>query len=385
MIVYLSRDIIHVANLFHISKRRNEIELVGWPHHEGLTFIAHLSGRFIPNRHGSIISKSIAPLPITRYTERPSRGSLFVANDPKLYRRKQCTAIELFVHSDRFRNISHLHVIILVIVIPKSVAGVCTIHDVIYKVFPSYYRWWDRTIYHCKTNKAIKVASQLVVTSQTTQKQVEAYYPRAKGRSSVIYQAVDDTYYSNENSRQFIQDEVPYFVYQSSFTDRKNHAALIEAFSLIQKQTSWNLKLVGLNGPTLSALQSQIESLGLSSRITCLIDQPKDVVISVVKGASGFVYPSLNEGFGIPLAESLAANLPMAVSNIEVFKELVEDLPAYFHPNKPDEMAAAMLSITSTEIQAQQRMKREVLLKKVDAQSIAKQCVELYQKVSVRD
>ncbi|MFN5547362.1 MAG: glycosyltransferase family 4 protein, partial [Bacteroidota bacterium] len=268
--------------------------------------------------------------------------------------------------------------------LPKSVAGVCTIHDVIYKVFPSYYRWWDRTIYHLKTNKAIAVASQLVVTSHTTQKQVEAYYPRAKGRSSVIYQAVDDTYYSNENSRQFIQDEVPYFVYQSSFTDRKNHAALIEAFSLIQKQTSWNLKLVGLNGPTLSALQSQIESLGLSSRITCLIDQPKDVVISVVKGASGFVYPSLNEGFGIPLAESLAANLPMAVSNIEVFKELVEDLPAYFHPNKPDEMAAAMLSITSTEIQAQQRMKREVLLKKVDAQSIAKQCVELYQKVSVR-
>jgi glycosyltransferase involved in cell wall biosynthesis len=268
--------------------------------------------------------------------------------------------------------------------LPKSVAGVCTIHDVIYKVFPGYYRWWDRTIYHWKTNKAIAVASQLVVTSQTTQKQVEAYYPRATGRSSVIYQAVDDAYYSNENSRQFIHDEVPYFVYQSSFTDRKNHAALIEAFSLIQKQTSWNLKLVGLNGPTLLALQAQIESLGLSSRITCLIDQPKDVVISVVKGASGFVYPSLNEGFGIPLAESLAANLPMAVSNIEVFKELVEDLPVYFHPNKPDEMAAAMLSITSTEIQAQQRMKREVLLKKVDAQSIAKQCVELYQKVSVR-
>lgn len=265
--------------------------------------------------------------------------------------------------------------------LPKSVAGVCTIHDVIYKVFPSYYRWWDRTIYHWKTNKAINVASQLVLTSQTTQKQVEAYYPQVKGRSTVIYQAVDDAYYSNENSHQSIQEEAPYFVYQSSFTDRKNHAALIEAFSLIQKQTSWNLKLVGLNGPTLSALQSQIESLGLSSRITCLIDQPKDVVISLVKGASGFVYPSLNEGFGIPLAESLAANLPMAVSNIEVFKELVEDLPVYFHPNKPDEMAAAMLSITSSEIQAQQRMKREVLLKKVDAQSIAKQCVELYQKV----
>ncbi|MFZ9513692.1 MAG: glycosyltransferase family 4 protein [Bacteroidia bacterium] len=262
--------------------------------------------------------------------------------------------------------------------LPKSVARVCTIHDVIFKVFPSYYRWWDRAIYHWKTNKAINIASQLVVTSQTTQKQVEAFYPRAKGRSSVIYQAVDDAYYSKENSHQSDLDEAPYFVYQSSFTDRKNHAALIEAFSLIQKQTTWNLKLVGLYGPTLEAIQTQIESLGLSSRITCLIDQPKEVVISVVKGAAGFVYPSLNEGFGIPLAESLAANLPMAVSNIQVFKELVEDLPVYFHPNRPDEMAAAMMSITNAETQAQQRLKRDGLLKKVEAHSIAAQWIDLY-------
>ncbi|MBM3438067.1 MAG: glycosyltransferase family 4 protein [Bacteroidetes bacterium] len=262
--------------------------------------------------------------------------------------------------------------------LPKHIISVCTIHDVIYKVFPSYYRWWDRAIYHWKTNRAVQVASHLVVTSQTTQKQVEAYYPRAKGRSLVIYQAVDETYYSMEKLSLSDSDEAPYFVYQSSFTDRKNHAILIEAFARIQKQTNWNLKLVGLNGSTLPSVEAQIESMGLSSRITCLIDQPKDRVVSVVKGASGFVYPSLNEGFGIPLAESLAANLPMAVSNIEVFKELVEDLPEYFHPNKPDELAAAMMSITRLEIQAHQRVKRELLLKKVEAKSIAAQWISLY-------
>lgn len=262
--------------------------------------------------------------------------------------------------------------------LPKHIPSVCTIHDVIYKVFPRYYRWWDRAIYHWKTNRAIQVASHLVVTSQTTQKQVEAYYPQAKGRSSVIYQAVDEAYYSIDKLSLSDSDESPYFVYQSSFTDRKNHAALIEAFAMIQKQTNWNLKLVGLNGSTLPLVQAQIESMGLSSRITCLIDQPKERVVSLVKGASGFVYPSLNEGFGIPLAESLAANLPMAVSNIEVFKELVEDLPEYFHPNKPDEVAAAMMSITRPEIQAHQRVKRELLLKKVEAKSIAAQWISLY-------
>jgi len=71
----------------------------------------------------------------------------------------------------------------------------------------------------------------------------------------------------------------------------------------------------------------------------------------------------------------------MAVSRIPVFQELVEDMPAYFHPNDTDEMAAAMMSITQAETQAQQRLKRDGLLKKVEAQSIAQQCIDLYQKV----
>lgn len=267
--------------------------------------------------------------------------------------------------------------------LPPAVKSVCTIHDVIFKQFPSYYRWWDRWIYDAKTRRATKMASHLVMTSEATKNQVERFYPIAKGKSSVIYQAVDATYYqqSISSQRNTEDEDVPYFVYHSSFTDRKNHAALIEAFAKIQKQTHWNLKLVGLKGPTLAIVEHLIEQLGLNHRIACLVDLPTESMVEVVKSASAFVYPSLNEGFGIPLAESLAANLPMAVSRIPVFQELVEDMPAYFHPNDTDEMAAAMMSITQAETQAQQRLKRDGLLKKVEAQSIAKQCVELYQNV----
>jgi len=226
------------------------------------------------------------------------------------------------------------------------------------------------------------LASHLVMTSQATKSQVEKYYPIAKEKSSVIYQAVAAEYYQQSlTSKINAEVDAPYFVYQSSFTDRKNHAALIEAFAKIQKQTHWNLKLVGLNGPTLAIVEQLIEQLGLKHRIACLVDLPTESMVEVVKSASAFVYPSLNEGFGIPLAESLAANLPMAVSRIPVFQELVEDMPAYFHPNDTDEMAAAMMSITQAETQAQQRLKRDGLLKKVEAQSIAQQCIDLYQKV----
>ena len=153
---------------------------------------------------------------------------------------------------------------------------------------------------------------------------------------------------------------------------------MVDAFALIQHQTDWNLTLIGLNGPTLAAVQLQIEKLGLGNRITCLVDQSRQEMIDCVTGAAGFVYPSLNEGFGIPLAEALAAGLPMAVSNISVFRELTEDLPVYFHPNNADEMAAAMISITTAEEQTRQRIKRPSLQNKINPQNVASQLMQTY-------
>ena len=262
--------------------------------------------------------------------------------------------------------------------LPASVAGVCTIHDVIFKEFPSYYPWVDRLIYDFKTKKAIQKASRLIMTSQATQSQVEKYYPNAKGRSVVVYQAVDPAFYGDGHVQRTRETNAPYFVYQSSFTQRKNHAVLVDAFALIQHQTDWNLTLIGLNGPTLAAVQLQIEKLGLGNRITCLVDQSRQEMIDCVTGAAGFVYPSLNEGFGIPLAEALAAGVPMAVSNISVFRELTEDLPVYFHPNKADEMAAAMISITTAEEQTRQRLKQLSLQSKIDPKTIAEQLIRVY-------
>ena len=262
--------------------------------------------------------------------------------------------------------------------LPASVAGVCTIHDVIFKEFPSFYPWIDRMIYDFKTKKAIQKASRLIMTSQATQLQVEKYYPNAKGCSVVVYQAVDPAFYVNDSVGGVKEVHTPYFVYQSSFTQRKNHAVLVDAFALIQHQTDWNLTLIGLNGPTLAAVQLQIEKLGLGNRITCLVDQSRQEMIDCVTGAAGFVYPSLNEGFGIPLAEALAAGLPMAVSNISVFRELTEDLPVYFHPNKAEEMASAMISITTAEEQTRQRLKRPSLQSKIDPKTIAEQLIRVY-------
>ena len=93
------------------------------------------------------------------------------------------------------------------------------------------------------------------------------------------------------------------------------------------------------------------------------------------------MYPSLSEGFGIPLAESLVSNLPMAVSNIPVFRELLEDVPVYFHPNNIEEMAAAMIAITTSEEQLKQRLKRDHIKPKVDPEKISLQLMDSYSRL----
>lgn len=262
--------------------------------------------------------------------------------------------------------------------LPSSVKSVCTIHDVIFKEFPAYYPWLDRIIYDVKTRRATKTADLLVMTSGVTQSKVEQYYPKAKGKSVVVYQAVDSAYYHHEMDQKSSESSSPYFVYHSSFTARKNHFALVEAFALIQHQTPWYLKLIGLDGPTLLEVKKQIQRLGIENRVECMVNLTQKEMVQKVKTASGFVYPSLSEGFGIPLAESLVSNLPMAVSNIPVFRELLEDVPVYFHPNNIEEMAAAMIAITTSEEQLKQRLKREHIKPKVDPEKISLQLLDSY-------
>lgn len=269
--------------------------------------------------------------------------------------------------------------------LPFKIKGVATVHDVIFKEYPSYYHVWDRWIYQWKTDFAVRRSNQIVMTSEYTQQQVKRYFANSKDKSTVVYQSAHESFtelvprgMDQQEHLVYWKQTPSFWVYQSSFTERKNHATLIEAFSIIHKQTDWKLVLAGLSGPTLEPLRKRVEALGLSNRIEFKVDVPLSEMVYIVQSASGFVYPTLSEGFGIPLAEALACNLPMAVSNIPIFRELGNDSPVYFHPNKADEMAAAMLKITNPEEQARQRLLRDKLPERMTAFNTAKQLVKVY-------
>lgn len=276
--------------------------------------------------------------------------------------------------------------------LPPGVRSICTIHDVIFKEFPGYYPFIDRIIYDWKTQKALKNSGMILLTSVQTKLALDKYYPNFLGKKSVVYQPIHPDFYAVQHTTSpkkpaFLSVEAGsnlksgstnYFVYQSSFTERKNHLALVEAFSLIQKQIDWNLILVGIDGPMRLQIEQQIAAVHLEKRIQIIVDAHHSLLLTIVMGASGFVYPSMSEGFGIPLAEAAVAGLPMAVSRIPIFIEIAEDTPVYFHPNNIEEMAAAMMQISLPEEQVRQRQKVGAILDKIDSKTIANNLMQAY-------
>ncbi len=259
--------------------------------------------------------------------------------------------------------------------IPQNVKKIVTIHDVIFKQFPRYYPFFDRNIYHLKTKFALSKSDKVLATSEATKHQILKFYDVDESKIEVVYQGVEKAYY--EHQAKFTNDE-KYFVYTSSFTKRKNHLALLEAFSLSKKQHQWNLKLIGLNGEMLPTIKHAINELKINKRVEVLVDLPQNEVLKLMQNASAFVYPSLFEGFGIPLAEAAAVGLPMAVSRNAIFTELAEESALYFHPNDEKEMAAQLITLTTDEARISQLAKRNQLLAKIDSKRIVEQLSKIY-------
>jgi glycosyltransferase involved in cell wall biosynthesis len=259
--------------------------------------------------------------------------------------------------------------------IPQNIRKIVTIHDVIFKQFPDYYPFFDRKIYHLKTSFSLAKSDKVIATSEATASEIQKYYKVKEGKIEVVYQAVDSEYYHHK--AHFLNDE-KYFIYASSFTKRKNHLTLIQAFELSKKQHNWNLKLVGLDGEMTGFIQNQINQLGLQDRVEIILNVQQDQMFELMKNASAFVYPSLLEGFGIPLAEAAAVGLPMAVSRNAIFTELAGDSALYFHPNDERELASQLVLLTNDDTRIQQLQKRSILLNKIDSKRIMDQMTALY-------
>jgi glycosyltransferase involved in cell wall biosynthesis len=224
---------------------------------------------------------------------------------------------------------------------------VITIHDLAFKYFPKYFEQKDLIKLNLFSDYAIKNANKIIAVSESTKRDILKFYPEIREKKiKVIYHGFDEERFSCERNSDEEREVLKrfnitkdYILYVGAIQPRKNLKVLIRAFEKIRKEKpDLQLVLAGgeawLSQDVLKTAQKSVfkDDIKLTRKITF-----KDVG-NLMKAAEVFVFPSLYEGFGLPILEAFACKVPVITANNSSLTEVGGDAALYFEATNENEL-----------------------------------------------
>lgn len=264
--------------------------------------------------------------------------------------------------------------------IPKIV----TIHDLIFLSHPQFYNVWDRIIYELKFRYAVKSAEHVIAISEQTKSDIVKYFKTNPNKISVIYQGCNAAYkkqYSvkeREALRSKLNLPKEYIINVGTLQERKNALALIKAI----KGTGYHLVLVGNEKKYAQRIHSYINKNGLEGQVTLLKGIKVRELAMIYQSATVFCYPSICEGFGIPIIEALFSKLPVIVTNGGCFPEAAGPNAIYINPTDISEIREKLNWVfKNPEERAKLAEKGYQYVQRFSDESVGKDLLRLYKSV----
>ena len=233
-------------------------------------------------------------------------------------------------------------------ILPKKIKHVMLVHDVVPKIFPEYLNNLRKKIYYKLVDKAIKQVSQVATISEFSKQAIFEIYSIDIKNIFVVYDACDPIFKYKLSDNEKISRLKKYGIKQSDkfifnvggFDTRKNVGRLIEAYGKLASEIS-DIPILVLGGsfhknlvPLVVDIEERIQEVTSNYnldkdffRMTGFIKQ-KDLP-AFYQSAKLFVYPSLYEGFGIPVLEAMISECPIVTSNTTSIPEVISSEAGY--------------------------------------------------------
>ena len=237
-----------------------------------------------------------------------------------------------------------------------NILSVVTIHDLIFERFPLQYRKVDTWIYRKKFHYACTNANKIVAVSHQTKKDIINFYKIPEEKIEVVYQSCNPIFsntISNEE-RQLVLDKLHlpkvFFLYVGSIIERKNLLGICKALKNLPAEIQVPLVLIGDGKGYKKLVKEYISQNNLASRVIWLSEFPNlnfNDFPAIYQSAIALIYPSLFEGFGIPILEALWSGCPVITSRDSCFEETAGDAAIYIDPNDYLKISKAMWSLLS--------------------------------------
>jgi glycosyltransferase involved in cell wall biosynthesis len=215
---------------------------------------------------------------------------------------------------------------------------VLTLHDVIPYIYPQTSTKLDWLIYHLWLPKVVRRIDAIITVSEQSKRDIVRYLSAKPEKITVIPEAASPLYRPidpiQKESRLLAHGiDFPYILYIGSIEARKNLIVLLEAYAQLRHWSQkWKLVIVGARKWKYTPVFNTLERLQLSSYVHFTGYIPEADLPALYNGASLFVFPSLYEGFGLPVLEAMACGTPVITSNCSSLPEVTADAAILIHP-----------------------------------------------------
>ncbi|SFD64854.1 Glycosyltransferase involved in cell wall bisynthesis [Chitinophaga sp. CF118] len=241
----------------------------------------------------------------------------------------------------------------------SGVKSVVTMHDLIFERYPGQYNPIDVLTYRRKAKYASQYADKIIAISEQTKEDLINYYNTPADKITVVYQSCDEMFAIKHTESRISEMRTKYklppvyFLYVGSIIERKNLLSIMKAMLQLKGNIDIPLVVLGNGSGYKKKVKEFVAAHDLSDRVIWLNEQAKfayDDLPVLYQGAKALIYPSIFEGFGIPILEALWSRTPVITSKSSCFLETAGDAAVYIDPLQPQTLAEGMkLIVEDTE------------------------------------
>lgn len=273
--------------------------------------------------------------------------------------------------------------------------GVVTIYDLWMDRYPQYSpKLFGQRASFLRTRRTAWRARKVITISEFSARDIVSLYGLPLDRIAVIPCGVSDDFRPRRDPAAFAElcrriglPDAPFILFVGGADPRKNHRTLVRAFAKrADELKGCRLVLIGDQTRRFGNMAETVAQCGVEGRVICPGRLPVEDITRLYSHAEVFVFPSLYEGFGMPVIEAMACGAPVVTSNRTALPEVAGDAALLVNPENDDELAEAMVRILrDTPLRESLRAKGFTRARQFTWERASRQTLEVYRALCGRE
>jgi len=233
----------------------------------------------------------------------------------------------------------------------KKIKRVTVMHDLTPILYSQFHNFKSSFLQRIFLPKFLSNTDLIVSNSENTHQDIFNTYPNLTAQASAIYLGVDDRYIPGEKKNistlAHYNIDQKYILYLGTLEPRKNLIVLLKAFEVFKEKNNSDIQLIlaGSKGWKNEDLLETLNNCKFKNEVKLIGFVKDEDLLNIYSNAEAFIYPSLYEGFGLPVVEALCSGTQVICADNSSLLEFGEEFVTYFNTNDPNSLAEKLTQV----------------------------------------